>query len=120
MSRVATTNEDFFHKFTELVNNPAAYGGKVTNPGRSLTALVCMAEASLWRIETGYLGEERAEFKDTLINMLTRGPVVIGYSYGTPIVIAQKVGGKIEYWETKQKYYVTTSCHHSGYRVALH
>lgn len=119
MSRVASTNKDFFNKFAELVSNPAAYGGKVTNPGRSLTGEVIRNDRGLI-LNAGYLDEERAEYEDTLINMLHNGPVVIGYSYGTPIIIAQNVGGKIEYWETKQKYSVTTSRHHSGYRVALH
>lgn len=119
MSRVASTNKDFFNKFAELVNNPAAYGGKVTNPGRSLTGEVILNDRGLI-LNAGYLGEERAEYEDTLIRMLHNGPVVIGYSYGTPIIIAQNTGGEIEYWETKQKYSTTTSRHHSGYRVALH
>lgn len=119
MARVASTNQDFFKKFREMISDPNAYGGKVTNPGRSLTGEVIRNDRGLI-LNAGYLGDERAEYEDTLMSMLHNGPVVIGYSYGTPIIIAQNTGGGIEYWETKQKYSTTTSRHHSGYRVAMH
>lgn len=120
MSRVASTNQDFFNKFAELTRNPEAYGGKVTNPGRSLTALVCTTEIPLWRIETGYLNpEQKASFKAALDDMLTRGAVVVGYSYFTPIYIAQWVDGKLNWWEVDGRFSTTTSRHQSGYRLAV-
>lgn len=120
MSRVATTNEDFFNKFAHLVSDPAMYGGRVTNPGRSLTAVVLTHNSPLWRIETGYLNsEQRRNFETALITMTERGPVVVGYSYDTPIYLAQRINGVLDVWEVDGKFSVTTSRHHSGYRRAV-
>lgn len=120
MSRVASTNKDFFRKFAQLVNNPEQFGGRITNPGRSLTAVALNYDSPLWRVETGYLNsEQRRNFEAALITMGERGPVVVGYSYDTPIYMAQCVDGVLDVWEVEGKFSVTTSRHHSGYRMAV-
>lgn len=120
MSRVASTNQDFFNKFAELVSNPEAYGGKVTNPGRSLTGIVVTEDVPLWRVGTGYLNpEQKDSFSAALEDMLTRGVAVVGYSYDTPIYIAQWVDGKLNWWEVDGRFSTTTSRHQTGYRLAV-
>lgn len=120
MSRVATTNQDFFNKFAQLVSDPSLFGGRITNPGRSLTAVALTLDSPLWRIETGYLNSEQLRnFEAALITMAERGPVVVGYSYDTPIYMAQRINGVVDVWEVDGKFSVTTSRHHSGYRMAV-
>ena len=119
MTRVASTNKDFFNKFAELTRNPEAYGGMVVNPGRSLTAKVFAGDFTPF-IHTGMLNrEQRDSFKAALADMLSRGAAVVGYSYETPIYIAQWVDGKLNWWEVDGKFSTTTSRHQSGYRLAV-
>lgn len=120
MSRVASTNKDFFHKFAQLVDHPEKFDGRITNPGRSLTAVALTHNSPTWRIEAGYLDSEQwRKFKTALITMGERGPVVVGYSYDTPIYLAQRINGVLDVWEVDGKFSVTTSRHHSGYRMAV-
>lgn len=120
MSRVASTNNDFFCKFAQLVDDPSLFGGRITNPGRSLTAVALTLNSPIWRIETGYLNSEQLrDFERAFLTMAERGPVVVGYSYYTPIYMAQRINGVVDVWEVEGKFSVTTGRHHSGYRMAV-
>ena len=119
MSRVASTNKDFFNKFAELTRNPEAYGGKIVNPGRSLTGKVFSGVFTPF-LDLGMLNrEQRDSFMAALAAMLSRGAAVVGYSYETPIYIAQWVDGELHWWEVGGRFSTTTSRHQSGYRLAV-